>query len=142
MPLTEHDAALIKGMLARGDKQQDIAAWFGVNSGRVAETRKGQRFALVPPAPPHLLPPPGPYRLGPASEEPTGNVTAQEVRAVLSAFEERIAAELARMTAERRQTNEKVDLLMRQQRELRVLLGALERPQTPRIGRRRPLGHD
>jgi hypothetical protein len=29
------DAAIIKGMLARGDRQHDIAAWFGVNAGRV-----------------------------------------------------------------------------------------------------------
>ena len=31
--LTEYDAALVKGMLARGDRQHDIAAWFGVNGG-------------------------------------------------------------------------------------------------------------
>jgi len=141
MPLTERDAALIKGMLSRGDKQQDIAAWFRCNSGRVAETHKGQRFAKVPPAPPHLLPPPGPYHLSPASE-PAGAVTAQEVRAVLSAFEERIAAELARMTHERRQTNDKVDRLERTVAQLRRSLGTLEQPQTPRINRRRPLGHD
>ena len=28
------DAAVIKGMLLRGDQRHDIAAWFGVNSGR------------------------------------------------------------------------------------------------------------
>ena len=33
MALTETQAALIKGMLKRGDKQSDIAAWFGVTPG-------------------------------------------------------------------------------------------------------------
>ena len=31
--LTDQDAAIVKGMLARGDRQHDIAAWFGVNGG-------------------------------------------------------------------------------------------------------------
>jgi hypothetical protein len=31
--LSVADAALIKGMLRRGDRQHDIAAWFGVNGG-------------------------------------------------------------------------------------------------------------
>ena len=35
--LTDRDAAVIKGMLIRGDRQHDIAAWFGVNSARIAE---------------------------------------------------------------------------------------------------------
>jgi hypothetical protein len=34
--LSAADAALIKGMLSCGDRQHDIAAWFGVNGGRVA----------------------------------------------------------------------------------------------------------
>lgn len=34
--LTGTDAAIIKGMLLRGDRQHDIAAWFGVNGGRIA----------------------------------------------------------------------------------------------------------
>ena len=33
--LTAAHAALVKGMLKRGDRQHDIAAWFGVNGGRV-----------------------------------------------------------------------------------------------------------
>ena len=39
--LSTADAALIKGMLLRGDRQHDIAAWFGVNGGRVAEIATG-----------------------------------------------------------------------------------------------------
>ena len=59
--LSAADAALIKGMLRRGDRQHDIAAWFGVNSGRVAEIATGARFDEVEPAPVSGLPPPGPY---------------------------------------------------------------------------------
>jgi hypothetical protein len=73
---------------------------------------------------------------------PAPRVTAAELRAVLDAFEKRICAELAKSAAERRQHNDKVDRLSRQLMDLRRHLGDLETPQTPRISRRRPLGHD
>lgn len=57
-------------------------------------------------------------------------------------LEEKLLQELAVTAQERRRTNALVETLLRQQRELRVMLGALEAPQTPRINRRRPLGHD
>lgn len=59
--LSERDAAIVKGMLARGDRQSDIAAFFKVNSGRICEVNTGMTFADVPAAPPDQLPPPGPY---------------------------------------------------------------------------------
>lgn len=59
--LAEGDAGLIKGMLARGDRQHDIAAWFGVNGGRIAEIANGTRFWWVEPAAHDTLPPQGPY---------------------------------------------------------------------------------
>lgn len=63
--LTEADAAVAKGMLARGDRQHDIAAWFGVNGGRIAELASGKLFWWVRPAPiDGKLPPPGPYPCG------------------------------------------------------------------------------
>jgi hypothetical protein len=34
--LSDEDAAIVKGMLARGDRQHDIAAWFGVIGGLIA----------------------------------------------------------------------------------------------------------
>lgn len=55
---------------------------------------------------------------------------SRRLRAVLAAVEERIIRgdlPVPRPTV---------------QRELRAMLDALERPQAPRIGRRRPLGHD
>ncbi|HBS39802.1 MAG TPA: hypothetical protein DEA75_15595 [Rhodobacteraceae bacterium] len=66
--LTEYDAALVKGMLARGDRQHDIAAWFGLNGGRIAEVATGVTFAWV-----HQetvdLPPSGPYPTGKQAAE-------------------------------------------------------------------------
>ena len=65
--LTEEEAATVKGMLLRGDRQHDIAAWFGVNGGRVAEISKGATFLEVTPQTSNL-PRPGPYLSGEASE--------------------------------------------------------------------------
>lgn len=61
--LTERDAALAKGMLARGDRQHDVAAWFGVNGGRIAEIAMGRSFWWVD-ASSSNLPPAGPYPTG------------------------------------------------------------------------------
>lgn len=54
-------AALVKGMLKRGDKQSDIAACFLINGGRISEINTGQRFADIAPASEDELPPRGPY---------------------------------------------------------------------------------
>jgi hypothetical protein len=59
--LTDQDAAIIKGMLARGDAEHHIAACFGVNGGRIADIATGKKFANVPPAPQAALPAAGPY---------------------------------------------------------------------------------
>jgi hypothetical protein len=56
MTLRNGDIALIKGMLKRGDRQSDIAAWFGVNGGRIAEINTGQRRPEVKTAKPEELP--------------------------------------------------------------------------------------
>jgi hypothetical protein len=55
--LNAQDAAVIKGMLARGDYQHDIAAHFKENAGRIAEIKNGQKFADVKPAPVIGVPP-------------------------------------------------------------------------------------
>ena len=62
--LTRADASIVKGMLARGDRQHDIAAWFGVNGGRIGEIASGQKFPSVLPTGKENLPPPGPYLNG------------------------------------------------------------------------------
>lgn len=61
LTITERDAALIRGMIERGDRHHDIAAFFGLNQGRIAEVKDGTRFPEVPPASPDELPPKGPY---------------------------------------------------------------------------------
>jgi len=58
--LTKADAALVKGMLNRGDRQHDIAAWFGVNSGRIADINTRSKFSEVL-MQKDQLPPAGPY---------------------------------------------------------------------------------
>lgn len=47
------------GMVARNDRHHDIAAWFGVNQGRVADAQKG-KYGTPEPEPAHVLPPVGP----------------------------------------------------------------------------------
>jgi len=61
MALTDKQISIVKGMLARGDKQSDISAFFNCNVGRIAEISTGQKGENVPLAPSHELPPPGPY---------------------------------------------------------------------------------
>ena len=58
--LTDKDAAIVKGMLARGDRQHDIAAWFGVNGGRIAGIANGKTHQSIKAASKNL-PPKGPY---------------------------------------------------------------------------------
>lgn len=65
--LNEADARIIKGMIARGDRQHDIAAWFGVNGGRIGEVSSGENFSNVGVAQGCELPPPEPYLTGKSS---------------------------------------------------------------------------
>lgn len=59
--LSDKDISVAKGMLLRGDRQHDIAAWFGINAGRIAEIANGSRGSWIIPAHPDDLPPAGPY---------------------------------------------------------------------------------
>lgn len=61
--LSEKDASIVKGMLHRGDRQHDIASWFGVNGGRIAEISVRRKFANVLMTR-DTLPPEGPYLTG------------------------------------------------------------------------------
>jgi hypothetical protein len=47
-------------MQLRGDRDHDIAAYFVVNQGRVAEVKDGHRFSSVAATPGRQLPPSGP----------------------------------------------------------------------------------
>lgn len=83
--LSDADAALVKGMLKRGDRQHDIAAWFGVNGGRIAEIATGHAFYWVKPADEDDLPPEGPY--------PSGRMVVAAHRALDEALNALAAAE-------------------------------------------------
>jgi hypothetical protein len=115
------EAAIIKGQLARGDLQQDITAYWGTNSGRVAEINRGQRYAWLEPAPPSALPPPG---------APIVAATAAtiQVTGVATKFWESL-----------QRVEEKQDQMLRQLAAFGRSHGFIENPRTPRIGRRRPL---
>jgi hypothetical protein len=52
------DVPLILAMVARGDRRHDIAAWFGLNQGRIAEVEEG-RHGRPAHAPLTQLPPSG-----------------------------------------------------------------------------------
>ena len=75
------ETCVVKGMLARGDRQHDIASYFGVNGGRIAEIANGNNN--YPNAQPTIeadLPPPGPY------------LTKFAVQSVISTLNEAIEA--------------------------------------------------
>ena len=62
MALSDAEISIVKGMLARGDVQSHIAAYFGGgNSGRISEINTGRRGTGIAAAPERDLPPPGPY---------------------------------------------------------------------------------
>ncbi len=62
MGLGYRDIQIVKGMLERGDKQHDIASYFGVNGARIAEVATGNcDYPNAAPWPREKLPPPGPY---------------------------------------------------------------------------------
>lgn len=57
--VTAHDVPIVLGMAIRGDRNHDIAAWFGFNQGRIKETKDG-KYGSPPAAPQNSLPPKGP----------------------------------------------------------------------------------
>lgn len=52
------DVPIILAMVARGDRRHDIAAWFGLNQGRIKEVEDG-KHGNPPLAPSSQLPPSG-----------------------------------------------------------------------------------
>jgi len=62
MSFTYRETQIVKGMLERGDRQHDIASYFGVNGGRVGEVSTGNcDYPNAVAFPEDKLPPPGPY---------------------------------------------------------------------------------
>lgn len=56
--LGKNDIPIVLGMVNRGDRNHDIAAWFGVNPGRIAEVKNG-KMGFPNAAQPNSLPPSG-----------------------------------------------------------------------------------
>ncbi len=81
--LSTEQAAQIKGMLLRGDKQHDIAAHFGVNGGRIAEVATGRVHGAVKAMVSEKLPP---THNGPRFIDPNAPLDAQ-VQALTSLIE-------------------------------------------------------
>ncbi len=73
MALTNNDASIVLGMIARHDKEHDIAAWFGENQARIAEVKAGSHGAISA-APATALPPKG--APGPKGRRLRGSVGA------------------------------------------------------------------
>lgn len=79
--LTNRDASIVLGMVARDDREHDIAAWFGVNQGRIAEVKAGSHGSIPAVSAQDLPPkgPPGPKgrRLRASVERALGILAAQ-----------------------------------------------------------------
>jgi hypothetical protein len=58
LSVNKKDLPIILGMVVRGDRRHDIAAWFGLNQGRIKEVEDGQHGTAAP-APLSELPPSG-----------------------------------------------------------------------------------
>lgn len=56
--VNQADVPLILAMIARGDRKHDVAAWFGLNQGRIKEVEDG-RHGNPAMASEETLPPPG-----------------------------------------------------------------------------------
>ena len=81
------DVPIILGMILRNDRKHDIAAWFGLNQGRIAEVEDGTHG--TPPAAPALqLPPVG-------SPGPRGRALRAEVFQVLQLLKKQTATDTA-----------------------------------------------
>jgi hypothetical protein len=72
------ETCVVKGMLARGDRQHDIASYFGANGGRIANDAGNYPNAQA--APEADLPPEGPY------------LTKYAVQSIIATLNEAIAA--------------------------------------------------
>lgn len=81
------DVPVIKGMILRADRKHDIAAWFGLNQGRIAEVEAGKHGAQ-PAAHPSKLPPSG-------SPGPRARALRVEAQKVLQLLKKQTPADTA-----------------------------------------------
>lgn len=93
--LYKADVKVVLGMAARGDRNHDIAAWFGVNQGRIAEAKNGE-YGTLEAAPAEDLPPQGApgvkgRRLRGAVDEALKHLSEGDVESALARLEGAVA---------------------------------------------------
>lgn len=64
--VNDTDVPIILGMIARGDRRHDVAAWFGLNQGRIKEVEDGKHGNPAAASSHQLLPSGSP---GPKAQE-------------------------------------------------------------------------
>lgn len=99
--LTNNDASIVLGQIIRGDRDHDIAAWFGVNGGRIADVKEG-KFGSISAAPSTELPPKGP----PGIKGRRARYTLGEIEKTLSAGDTQKAMDLVQQAIARFDANE------------------------------------
>lgn len=93
--LYKSDVKIVLGMAARGDRNHDIAAWFGVNQGRIAEAKNGE-YGTLEAAPAAELPPQGApgikgRRLRGAVDEAINRLSDGDAEGALARLKEAVA---------------------------------------------------
>jgi hypothetical protein len=89
--LDHETAATMKGMLARGDRVEDIAVWFGLSVRVVHSVQSGAVHPFLAPAPKHALPPPGPYAEAACAYSALADINVAEQRLLRLAVNARSA---------------------------------------------------
>jgi hypothetical protein len=110
--LDYRDTRTVKGMLLRGDRQHDIASYFGVNGARISEIANGTNN--YPNAEPMLeadLPPPGPYLSKYALQSVIDTLNEAIEALDLAEAENEIADVKAALVLARETIQKKIDLL-------------------------------
>ena len=90
--VSRNDLPLIFGMIARGDRRHDVAAWFGLNQGRIKEVEDGA-YGTAAPAAENRLPPSG--SPGPKARELRRSI--EEVYQLLRQIPQGAEAAIARL---------------------------------------------
>lgn len=106
------DTCVVKGMLLRGDRQHDIASYFGVNGARISEIANGtNNYPNAQPTPEADLPPPGPYLSKYALQSVVDTLNEAIEALDLAEAENEIADVKAALVLARETIQKKIDLL-------------------------------
>jgi transcriptional regulator with XRE-family HTH domain len=110
--LDYRDTRTVKGMLLRGDRQHDIASYFGVNGARISEIANGSNnYPNADPLPEADLPPPGPYLSKYALQSIIDTLNEAIEALDLAEAENEIADVKAALILARQTIQNKIDLL-------------------------------